>query len=110
MSEQITTWRVGYTLGGALGVWSSGCHTDDPDVCLVALVPGPEDVIRAALIAAAPSLKAECQKIEHREARRRDVLTGYLVDEIVLLREELNTANRGIALQNDEIVRLQDAK
>jgi hypothetical protein len=51
-------WRPGYTPGGALGIWSHGSHTDDPDVCFVASVPDAEDEATARLIAAAPTLLA----------------------------------------------------
>lgn len=47
-----TPWRAGFTAGGALGIWSDGCHSDDPDVCLVAAVPDERDIVNAGLIVA----------------------------------------------------------
>lgn len=46
-------WRVGYTRGGGLGIWSHGCKTDAPNVCLISTVPDARDKANAALIVAA---------------------------------------------------------
>jgi hypothetical protein len=56
-------WRVGYTTGGALGIWSAGCRADSPDVCDVASVPDATDDANAHLIAAAPELLAALKKL-----------------------------------------------
>lgn len=59
-------WRVGRTMGGALGIWSSGCHSDEPDVCRVASVPTENDEARAELIVRAVNSEPVLKAIEAR--------------------------------------------
>ena len=66
MTSYTTPWRVGRTLGGALGIWSKTCRADEPDVCTVAMVPNKRDEVRAALIVRAVNSFAEAREAVER--------------------------------------------
>lgn len=57
-------WRVGYTDGGALGVWTARSRTDSPDVCTVAAVPDERDEARARLIVEAANASVDVARPE----------------------------------------------